>query len=208
MSKYKRIFTIVIDSLGIGAMNDSEKYGDVNVDTLGHIAESVDTFNIPNLQKMGIANLHPIKHVAPVENPIGYQAKMAEASVGKDTMTGHWEMMGLHITKPFKTFTDTGFPQDLLEELTERTGHKIVGNKSASGTEILDELGEHQIATGDMIVYTSADSVLQICGQEETFGLEELYRCCEIARELTLKDEWKVGRIIARPYLGTKKGEF
>lgn len=208
MSKYKRIFTIVIDSLGIGAMNDSEKYGDVNVDTLGHIAESVDTFNIPNLQKMGIANLHPIKHVAPVENPIGYQAKMAEASVGKDTMTGHWEMMGLHITKPFKTFTDTGFPQELLDELTERTGHKIVGNKSASGTEILDELGEHQIATGDMIVYTSADSVLQICGQEETFGLEELYRCCEIARELTLKDEWKVGRIIARPYLGTKKGEF
>ena len=208
MSKYKRIFTIVIDSLGIGAMNDSEKYGDVNVDTLGHIAESVDTFNIPNLQKMGIANLHPIKHVAPVENPIGYQAKMAEASVGKDTMTGHWEMMGLHITKPFKTFTDTGFPQELLDELTERTGHKIVGNKSASGTEILDELGEHQIATGDMIVYTSADSVSQICGQEETFGLEELYRCCEIARELTLKDEWKVGRIIARPYLGTKKGEF
>ncbi|EOU1477541.1 phosphopentomutase [Clostridium perfringens] len=208
MSKYKRIFTIVIDSLGIGAMNDSEKYGDVNVDTLGHIAESVDTFNIPNLQKMGIANLHPIKHVDPVENPIGYQAKMAEASVGKDTMTGHWEMMGLHITKPFKTFTDTGFPQELLDELTARTGHKIVGNKSASGTEILDELGEHQIATGDMIVYTSADSVLQICGQEETFGLEELYRCCEIARELTLKDEWKVGRIIARPYLGTKKGEF
>ena len=157
MSKYKRIFTIVIDSLGIGAMNDSEKYGDVNVDTLGHIAESVDTFNIPNLQKMGIANLHQIKHVAPVENPIGYQAKMAEASVGKDTMTGHWEMMGLHITKPFKTFTDTGFPQELLDELTARTGHKIVGNKSASGTEILDELGEHQIATGDMIVYTSAD---------------------------------------------------
>ena len=208
MSKYKRIFTIVIDSLGIGAMNDSEKYGDVNVDTLGHIAESVDTFNIPNLQKMGIANLHPIKHVAPVENPIGYQAKMAEASVGKDTMTGHWEMMGLHITKPFKTFTDTGFPQELLDELTARTGHKIVGNKSASGTEILDELGEHQIATGDMIVYTSADSVLQICGHEETFGLDELYRCCEIAREITLKDEWKVGRVIARPYIGDKKGNF
>lgn len=208
MSKYKRIFTIVIDSLGIGAMDDSKQYGDVNVDTLGHIAESVDTFKIPNLQKMGIGNLHPIKHVAPVANPLGYQAKMAEASVGKDTMTGHWEMMGLHITKPFKTFTDTGFPKELLDELSEKTGHKIVGNKSASGTEILDELGEHQIATGDMIVYTSADSVLQICGQEETFGLEELYRCCEIARELTLKDEWKVGRVIARPYLGTKKGEF
>ncbi|MGG5460461.1 phosphopentomutase [Clostridium sp. B9] len=206
--KYKRIFTIVIDSLGVGQMKDSKEYGDVNVDTLGHIAESVDTFNIPNLQKMGIANLHPIKHVGPVANPLGYQMKMEEASVGKDTMTGHWEMMGLHITKPFQTFTDTGFPKELLDELSEKTGHKIVGNKSASGTEILDELGEHQIATGDMIVYTSADSVLQICGQEETFGLDELYRCCEIARELTLKDEWKVGRIIARPYLGTKKGEF
>ncbi len=206
--KYKRIFTIVIDSLGIGEMPDAKKFGDVNVDTLAHIADSVDSFNIPNLQKMGIANLHPIKHVEPVANPIGYQMKMAEASVGKDTMTGHWEMMGLHITKPFKTFTDTGFPKELLDELTKRTGHKIVGNKSASGTEILDELGEHQIATGDMIVYTSADSVLQICGQEETFGLDELYRCCEIARELTLKDEWKVGRVIARPYLGTKKGEF
>lgn len=206
--KYKRIFTIVIDSLGIGEMPDAKKFGDVNVDTLAHIADSVDSFNIPNLQKMGIANLHPIKHVNPVANPIGYQMKMAEASVGKDTMTGHWEMMGLHITKPFKTFTDTGFPKELLDELTKRTGHKIVGNKSASGTEILDELGEHQIATGDMIVYTSADSVLQICGQEETFGLDELYRCCEIARELTLKDEWKVGRVIARPYLGTKKGEF
>lgn len=208
MKKYKRIFTIVIDSLGVGAMNDSEKYGDINVDTLGHISESVDSFNIPNLQKMGIGNLHKVKHVDPIENPIGYRTKLNEASVGKDTMTGHWEMMGLHITKPFKTFTDTGFPKELLDELEARTGHKIVGNKSASGTEILDELGEHQMKTGDMIVYTSADSVLQICGHEETFGLDELYRCCEIARELTLKDEWKVGRIIARPYLGNKKGEF
>lgn len=208
MSKYKRVFTIVIDSLGIGAMPDSEKYGDVGVDTLGHIAESVETFNIPNLQRMGISNLHKIKHVDAVSKPLGYQMKMEEASVGKDTMTGHWEMMGLHITKPFKTFTDTGFPKELLDELSKRTGHKIVGNKSASGTEILDELGEHQIKTGDMIVYTSADSVLQICGHEETFGLDELYRCCEIARELTLKDEWKVGRIIARPYVGNKKGEF
>lgn len=208
MSKYKRVFTIVIDSLGVGAMPDSEKYGDVGVDTLGHIAESVESFNIPNLQKMGISNLHKVKHVDEVSKPLGYQMKMQEASVGKDTMTGHWEMMGLHITKPFQTFTDTGFPKELLDELSKRTGHKIVGNKSASGTEILDELGEHQMKTGDMIVYTSADSVLQICGHEETFGLDELYRCCEIARELTLKDEWKVGRIIARPYLGNKKGEF
>ncbi|MGG7078193.1 phosphopentomutase [Clostridium sardiniense] len=208
MSKYKRVFTIVIDSLGVGAMPDSERYGDVGVDTLGHIAESVESFNIPNLQKMGISNLHKVKHVDEVSKPLGYQMKMQEASVGKDTMTGHWEMMGLHITKPFQTFTDTGFPKELLDELSKRTGHKIVGNKSASGTEILDELGEHQMKTGDMIVYTSADSVLQICGHEETFGLDELYRCCEIARELTLKDEWKVGRIIARPYLGNKKGEF
>ena len=133
---------------------------------------------------------------------------MQEASVGKDTMTGHWEMMGLYITTPFQTFTDTGFPQELLDELTRRTGHKIVGNKAASGTEILDELAEHEIATGDMIVYTSADSVLQICGNEETFGLDELYRCCEIAREITMKPEWKVGRVIARPYTGKKKGEF
>lgn len=208
MKKYNRIFTIVIDSLGIGAMDDAKQYGDVDVDTLGHIAEAVESLNIPNLQKMGIANLHKIKHVKSIEKPLGYQMKLKEASVGKDTMTGHWEMMGLHITKPFKTFTDTGFPKELLDQLEEKTGHKIVGNKSASGTEILDELGEHQMKTGDMIVYTSADSVLQICGHEETFGLDELYRCCEIAREMTLKDEWKVGRVIARPYVGHKKGEF
>lgn len=208
MKKYKRIFTIVIDSLGIGEMEDAKEYGDVNVDTLGHIAESVDSFKVPNLEKLGIANLRPVKHLKAQESPLGYQMKMKEASTGKDTMTGHWEIAGLHITKPFQTFTDTGFPQELLDELTKRTGHNIVGNKSASGTEILDEFGEHQMKTGDMIVYTSADSVLQICGHEETFGLEELYRCCEIARELTLKDEWKVGRIIARPYVGEKKGEF
>ncbi|WP_291629707.1 phosphopentomutase [Clostridium sp.] len=208
MKKYKRIFTIVIDSLGVGEMEDSKEYGDINVDTLGHIAESVKSFNIPNLEKLGIANLRPVKHLKAQENPLGYQMKMKEASTGKDTMTGHWEIAGLHITKPFQTFTDTGFPQELLDELTKKTGHNIVGNKSASGTEILDEFGEHQMKTGDMIVYTSADSVLQICGHEETFGLEELYRCCEIARELTLKDEWKVGRIIARPYVGNKKGEF
>ena len=208
MNKYKRVFVIVIDSLGIGEMPDSKEYGDIDVDTLGHIARSVETFNIPNMRKMGISNLHKIAHVEKIENPLGYQMKNREASVGKDTMTGHWEMMGLHITKPFKTFTKTGFPQDLLDELSAKTGHKIVGNKSASGTEILDELGEHQMKTGDMIVYTSADSVLQICGHEETFGLDELYRCCEIAREITLKDEWKVGRVIARPYIGDKKGNF
>ena len=208
MKKYKRIFTIVIDSLGVGAMPDAAEYDDVGTDTLGHIDDCMDPFVIPNLARMGLANLHPLKHVKAVDKPLGYFGRLLEASTGKDTMTGHWEMMGLHITKPFQTFTETGFPKELLDELSARTGHKIVGNKSASGTEILDELGEHEIATGDMIVYTSADSVLQICGNEETFGLEELYRCCEIARELTLKDEWKVGRVIARPYVGKKKGQF
>ena len=208
VKKYKRIFTIVIDSLGAGAMPDAAEYGDAGTDTLGHISESVDSFVIPNLQKLGMANLHPLKQVEAVKKPLAHYGKLREASTGKDTMTGHWEMMGLHITKPFKTFTDTGFPPELIGELEKRTGHKVIGNKAASGTAILDELAEEEIATGHMIVYTSADSVLQICGNEETFGLEELYRCCEIAREITMKDEWKVGRIIARPYVGKKKGEF
>ena len=208
MKKYNRIFVIVIDSLGIGEDDTSKKYGDIGVDTLLHISESVEKLDIPNLQKLGLANLHPIKHVDKIDKPLGYQMKLKESSVGKDTMTGHWEMMGLYITTPFKTFTDTGFPQELLDELSAKTGHGIVGNKSASGTVILDELGEHQMKTGDMIVYTSADSVLQICGHEETFGLDELYRCCEIARELTLRDEYKVGRVIARPYIGEGKGHF
>ncbi len=208
MKRYKRIFTVVIDSLGIGAMDDAEKYGDIGVNTLGHIAESVDRLNIPNLQKLGIANLCKLKNIEPVAKPLGYYGELKETSVGKDTMTGHWEMMGLNIDKPFQTFTETGFPKELIDELEKRFGHKIVGNKSASGTEILDEYGEHEIATGDVIVYTSADSVLQICGNEETMGLETLYKYCEIARELTMKDEWKVGRVIARPYIGRKKGEF
>lgn len=208
MKRYKRIFTIVIDSLGIGAMDDAEKYGDIGVNTLGHIAESVDRLNIPNLQKLGIANLCRLKNIEPVAKPLGYYGELKETSVGKDTMTGHLEMMGLNIDKPFQTFTETGFPKELIDELEKRFGHKIVGNKSASGTEILDEYGEHEIATGDVIVYTSADSVLQICGNEETMGLETLYKYCEIARELTMRDEWKVGRVIARPYVGRKKGEF
>lgn len=208
MKRYKRIFTIVIDSLGIGAMDDAEKYADIGVNTLGHIAESVDRLNIPNLQKLGIANLCRLKNIEPVAKPLGYYGELKETSVGKDTMTGHWEMMGLNIDKPFQTFTETGFPKELIDELEKRFGHKIVGNKSASGTEILDEYGEHEIATGDVIVYTSADSVLQICGNEETMGLETLYKYCEIARELTMRDEWKVGRVIARPYVGRKKGEF
>ena len=208
MEKYKRIFVIVMDSLGVGAMSDSPEFGDVGVSTLGHISQSVGSFHMPNLQKMGMANLTPLKQVEPVEKSLGYYGKLNEKSRGKDTMTGHWEMMGLEVTKPFKTFTEHGFPPELIAELEKRTGHKVIGNKSASGTEILDELGEEEIATGHMIVYTSADSVLQICGNEETFGLDELYRCCEIAREITMKDEWRVGRVIARPYVGKKKGEF
>lgn len=208
MDGFKRIFTIVIDSLGVGAMPDAADYGDVGTDTLGHISQRRETFDIPNLQRLGLANLHKLKQVAPVDAPLGRFSYLYEASTGKDTMTGHWEMMGLHITSPFKTFTETGFPKELIAELSARTGRTIIGNKSASGTAILDELAEEEIATGHMIVYTSADSVLQICGNEETFGLDELYRCCEIAREITMREEWKVGRVIARPYTGKKKGEF
>ncbi|MCI8292538.1 MAG: phosphopentomutase [Hespellia sp.] len=208
MKKFKRIFVIVIDSLGIGAMEDAAAFGDTGTDTLGHIAENMDAFCIPNLQKLGLSNLHKLKQVCPVEEPLGYYMSLKEASNGKDTMTGHWEMMGLHITEPFRTFTEHGFPKELIEELSRRTGRTIIGNKSASGTAILEELAEEEIATGHMIVYTSADSVLQICGNEETFGLQELYRCCEIAREITMKEEWKVGRVIARPYVGKKRGEF
>ncbi len=206
--KYKRIFTIVVDSMGIGEMEDSPRFGDTGVDTLGHISERMDEFHIPNLKKLGLANLKPLKQVEPERQPLGYYMAMRETSNGKDTMTGHWEMMGIHTKKPFITFTDTGFPGELIKELEERCGRRVIGNKSASGTEILEELAEEEITTGAMIVYTSADSVLQICGNEETMGLDNLYRYCEIARELTMRDEWRVGRVIARPYTGKKKGEF
>ena len=205
--KFKRVFTIVVDSLGIGPLPDSPKFGDVNVDTLGHIAEKMD-LHIPNLQKLGVANLKALRGVAPVEHPLAYYCAMNEASNGKDTMTGHWEMMGIHTTKPFVTFTDTGFPKELIDALEKEFGKEVIGNKSASGTEILEELAEQEIYEDKVIVYTSADSVLQICGNEETMGLETLYRYCEFARELTMKDEWRVGRVIARPYVGKKKGEF
>lgn len=208
MEKYKRIFVIVLDSLGIGAMPDSEKFGDRGVDTFGHILESMGTLDIPNLKKLGMLNLHCAGDMRPEENPIGRYMRLGEASNGKDTMTGHWEMMGINTRKPFQTFTDTGFPPELIAELERRCRKRVIGNKSASGTEIIEELGEEEINTGAMIVYTSADSVLQICGNEETFDLKNLYRCCEIAREITMKDEWKVGRVIARPYVGKKKGEF
>lgn len=208
MGKYKRIFVVVLDSLGIGAVEDSPEYGDVGVDTLGHIAREVPGLKIPNLKKLGMVNLHPLEGMEPAEHPLGRYMRLKERSRGKDTMTGHWEMMGLLVTTPFQTFTSHGFPKELIDELEKQTGRKIIGNKSASGTEILDELAEEEIREGHLIVYTSADSVLQICGNEETMGLDNLYHYCEIARELTLRDEWKVGRVIARPYTGMKKGEF
>lgn len=199
---------IVLDSLGIGAMPDSPEFGDEGVDTFGHILDKMGTLDIPNLKKLGLLNLHDGGEMTGDENPIGRYMRLGETSNGKDTMTGHWEMMGIKTEKPFKTFTETGFPPELIAELEKRCGKKVIGNKSASGTKIIEELGEEEIRTGAMIVYTSADSVLQICGNEETFDLENLYRCCEIAREITMKDEWRVGRVIARPYVGKKKGEF
>lgn len=208
MKKYNRIFLIVLDSVGIGKTPDSHEYGDFDVDTLGHIAGAMEQFSIPNLQKLGIANLHTLKNVAAVENPLSKFATLFPKSKGKDTLTGHWEMMGIEIEVPFQTFTEHGFPDELIQLLEEKTGKKIIGNKSASGTEILDELAEREIAHGELIVYTSSDSVLQICGNEDEMGLDSLYEYCKIAREITMKEEWRVGRVIARPYVGKKKGEF
>lgn len=206
--RFKRVFVIVLDSLGIGPMADSARFDDAGADTLGHISETVEHLDIPNLQRLGLANLKALKQVKPAEHPEGYFMAMNEASNGKDTMTGHWEMMGIRTDKPFITFTEHGFPKELIDELEKRCGRKIIGNKAASGTEILEELGEQEVNEGKLIVYTSADSVLQICGNEETMGLETLYHYCEIARELTMQDEWRVGRVIARPYVGKKRGEF
>ena len=208
MEMYKRIFVIVLDSLGIGAMPDAARFADEGADTFGHILEKTKTLNIPNLRRLGFLNLKCGGDMKGVESPEGRFMRMREASNGKDTMTGHWEMMGIKTEKPFRTFTEHGFPAELIKELEKQCGKKVIGNKSASGTEIIEELGEEEIRTGSMIVYTSADSVMQICGNEETSDLEELYRCCETARRITMKDEWRVGRVIARPYIGMKKGEF
>lgn len=204
---FKRIFLIVLDSLGIGEAPDAADYNDLGSNTIGHIAESMD-LNIPNLKSLGYGNIAPIKNVEAVKNPKAFYGKMQEASLGKDTMTGHWELMGLYIDTPFQTFTDTGFPDELIKELEQRTGYKTVGNYSASGTEIIKELGEHHMKTKELIVYTSADSVLQIAMHEDIIPIEEQYRICEIARDITMKPEWKVGRIIARPFIGTNKDNF
>ncbi|QEO62698.1 phosphopentomutase [Bacillus altitudinis] len=199
--QYKRIFLIVMDSVGIGEAPDAADFNDVGADTLGHIAEKMNGLHMPNMAKLGLSHIKEIKGIPADEKPLAYYGKMQEASNGKDTMTGHWEIMGLYIDTPFKVFPD-GFPDELLNELKEKTGRGIIGNKPASGTEILDELGEEHMKTGDLIVYTSADSVLQIAAHEEVVPLDELYRICEIARELTLDEKYMVGRIIARPFVG------
>ncbi|KRE69339.1 phosphopentomutase [Paenibacillus sp. Soil750] len=200
--RFERISLIVLDSVGIGELPDADQFGDLGAHTLGHIAEKVSGFALPHLQQMGLGNIADIKGIPPLSSPEGYYGKMAEVSVGKDTMTGHWELMGLRISTPFKVFPD-GFPEALISQFEQETGRKVIGNKPASGTEILDELGEEQMKTGAWIVYTSADSVFQLAAHEDIIPLDELYRACEIARKLTMQDEFAVGRVIARPYLGS-----
>ncbi|SES81852.1 phosphopentomutase [Oceanobacillus limi] len=206
MKNFKRIFLIVMDSVGIGEAPDAEKFNDKGADTLGHIAERMNGLQMPTMGKLGLSNIREIKGIEKAEKPMAYYTKMQEASNGKDTMTGHWEIMGLHIEQPFRTFPD-GFPPELIQDLEEKTGRKVIGNKPASGTAILDELGEEHMSTGALIVYTSADSVLQIAAHEEIISIEEQYRICEIARELTLDEKYMVGRVIARPFVG-KPGSF
>ncbi|WP_442594678.1 phosphopentomutase [Neobacillus sp. D3-1R] len=203
---YKRIFLIVMDSVGIGEAPDAEKFGDKGSDTLGHIAEKMYGLKMPNMGQLGLSNIRVIKGIEKSAKPLAFYTKMQEASNGKDTMTGHWEIMGLNIRTPFKVFPE-GFPPELVSELESRTGRKIIGNKPASGTEILDELGEEHMKTGALIVYTSADSVLQIAAHEEIIPIEEQYKICKIARELTLDEKYMVGRVIARPFIG-EPGSF
>ncbi|OXM88136.1 phosphopentomutase [Paenibacillus rigui] len=199
--KFKRICLIVLDSVGIGELPDAPSFGDAGAHTLGHIAESNASFSLPHMQRLGLGNIAPLDKISAVSDPLAFYGKMAEVSVGKDTMTGHWEIMGLKVTIPFNVFPD-GFPQELIERFEQETGRKVIGNKPASGTEILDELGEEQMKTGAWIVYTSADSVFQLAAHEEIIPLDELYRACEIARKLTLEEPYAVGRVIARPYVG------
>ena len=200
--KFKRIFLIVLDSLGVGALPDAKVFGDEGANTLDSILKAKDSVKIPNLIKLGLTNLATIKAYHN-HKPHGLVMKMAELSTGKDTMTGHWELMGIKTTKHFVTFTEHGFPPELIRELAKRTQHHIIGNKAASGTEIIEELGPQQLRDQSLIVYTSADSVLQIAAHEEVIPLADLYKYCEIARELCMKPEWRVGRVIARPFIGT-----
>ncbi|MBP3038987.1 phosphopentomutase [Bacillaceae bacterium Marseille-Q3522] len=204
--QYKRIFLIVMDSVGIGEAPDATKFTDTGADTLGHIAEKMNGLHMPNMAKLGLGCIRPIKGIEKTARPLGFYTKMQEASNGKDTMTGHWEIMGLNIQTPFQVFPN-GFPDDLITTLEERTGRKIIGNKPASGTAIIEELGAEHMETGALIVYTSADSVLQIAAHEEIVPLEELYNICKIARELTRNETYMIGRVIARPFVG-KPGTF
>ena len=206
--KYKRIFVIVMDSAGIGAMKDADKFGDAGTNTWVHTSERCGGLDIPTINALGIGDLGKIVGSSVVSHPHAYSLILNEASNGKDTMTGHWEMMGILTTKPFKTFTDTGFPKELIDELEEKTGSNIIGNIAASGTEIIKQLGEEQMKTGALIVYTSADSVLQIAAHESIIPLSELYRDCEIARDICMRPEYLLGRIIARPYVGDNKDNF
>ncbi len=206
--KFKRVFLIVIDSVGAGELPDADRFNDIGANTIGNLAKATGGVYLPVLESFGYGNLTDILGVSRVEHPRANTTKMIEISNGKDTMTGHWEMVGIKTSTPFITFTDTGFPKELIDEIESISGRKVVGNKAASGTEILKELGPHQMDTGDLIVYTSADSVIQIAAHEEIIPLEELYDICHKVRELTLQEKWKVGRIIARPYLGNPKDGF
>jgi len=206
MEKFKRIFLVVLDSVGIGEAPDAKKYDDIGADTLGNIATFMGGLELPNLEKLGLGNIKEVSGVQKVKEPLAFHTKMIEASAGKDTMTGHWELMGLRIDKPFQTFPD-GFPQELIAELGNRTKRDVLGNKPASGTAIIEELGKEHMETGALIVYTSADSVLQIAAHEEVIPIDELYDICKIARELTLDEKYLVGRVIARPFIG-EPGSF
>lgn len=203
---FKRVFLIVLDSVGIGEAPDAGKYGDKGADTLGHIAEHMNGLHMPNMGKLGLSNIREFKGIEPAEKPLAHYTKMKEASAGKDTMTGHWEIMGLHIDTPFRTFPD-GFPDEIIQKLEKKSGRKVIANKPASGTEILEELGKEHMETGALIVYTSADSVLQIAAHEDIFPLEELYELCEYARELLNDPKYMIGRVIARPFIG-EPGNF
>ncbi|MGO0060923.1 phosphopentomutase [Brevibacillus fluminis] len=206
MTRFSRIFLIVMDSVGIGELPDAPAFHDEGAHTLGHIAQRVEGFALPHLARLGLGNIAPLHNVPAEAKPLAHYGKMQEISLGKDTTTGHWEIMGLQVSTPFNTYPD-GFPAALIEEFEARIGRKVLGNKVASGTEILDELGEEHMKTGAVIVYTSADSVFQIAAHEEVVPLAELYHICEVARELTLRDEFAVTRVIARPFIG-KPGAF
>lgn len=198
---FKRIFLVIMDSVGIGEAPDAEDYGDKGADTLGHIADHMDGLNMPNMGKLGLSNIRKLEGIESARKPLAHYTKMQEASAGKDTMTGHWEMMGLYIDTPFRTFPN-GFPDEVIQKLEEKSGHKVIANKPASGTEIIEELGEKHMETGALIVYTSADSVLQIAAHEDIVPLEELYEICEYAREVLSDPKYMVGRVIARPFIG------